>query len=40
MLIEQAGSTIVIGPSDSLEIDAHANVRVSVGAGGQVHGSR
>jgi N-methylhydantoinase A/oxoprolinase/acetone carboxylase beta subunit len=42
MLIEQAGSTIVIGPGDAFQIDADANVRVSIGANasGQLDGSR
>ncbi len=31
-LIEQAGSTIVIGPGDTYMLDAFGNVRISVGA--------
>ena len=35
-LIEQAGSTIVVGPGDTYMLDAFGNVRISVGArGGQ-----
>ena len=31
-LIEQAGSTIVVGPGDTYMLDAFGNVRISVGA--------
>ena len=33
-LIEQAGSTIVVGPGDTYMLDAFGNVRISVGARG------
>ena len=31
-LIEQPGSTVVIGPGDCFRLDKHANLRITLGA--------
>jgi N-methylhydantoinase A len=31
-LIEQPGSTVVIGPGDRFRLDEHANLRITLGA--------